>query len=128
MTGKAGAPTTAVKANPCCRATHNDDRGEIKLSSLLSKLRNLVQAKARGPRRYKTQPAPADEPEVTEASARRSKLPEVTKATPVEARVITRPAAASRPALARQELSADKEQTDALEEERVVDLLKGKQS
>ncbi len=98
------------------------------MSSLLSKLRNLVQAKARGPRRYKTQPAPADEPGVTEAPARRSKLPEVTKATPVEARVITRPAAASRPALARQELSADKEQTDALEEERVVDLLKGKQS
>jgi hypothetical protein len=91
------------------------------LSSLLSKLKSLVQAKARGPRRYKTQPTPPDEPEVTEAPARRSKLPEVTKASPVEARV-------TRPVPARQELSADEEQTDALEEERVVDLLKGKQS
>ncbi len=98
------------------------------MSSLLSKLRSLVQAKARGPRRYKTQPAPPDKPEVTKAPARRSKLPEVTEASPVEAHVMTRPAAASRPAPARQKLSADEEQADALEEERVVDLLKGKQS
>jgi hypothetical protein len=41
---------------------------------------------------------------------------------------MARPAAASRPAQARQELSVDEDQTDALEEERVVDLLKGKQS
>lgn len=105
------------------------------MSKLLSKLKTLVQARARGPRRYKTQPASPDEaerlprPEVTEAPAQQGKLPEVTEASPTEVKIATtQPATASRPAPAVQKLSTDEDQTDALEGERVVDLLKGKQS
>jgi hypothetical protein len=121
------------------------------MSSLFSKLRSLVSARVRGPRRYETKPAPPTEtarerppePEVTEALARQHKLPEVTDAPQVESATSPRherpaeslevsaqpaPTASSRPVLVVKEPRAEQSQTEALEEERVADLLKGKQS
>jgi hypothetical protein len=101
------------------------------MSSLFSKLKALVNARVRGPRRYKKEPQPQAEtapatrpvPEVTEAPARRVKLPEVSVETS------TRPAATvtRQPAARAEEPEADGSQFEGLEEERVVDLLKGKQ-
>lgn len=125
------------------------------MSSLFNKLKALVNARGRGPRRYRAEPAPPTEaergrppvPEVTEAPAHRHKPPEVTEAPQVESatslrreRSVERPVesievsaqpdatATSRPALVVKEPRTDESQTDALEEERVADLLKGKRS
>jgi hypothetical protein len=100
------------------------------LSSLLSKLRTLVQAGARGPRPRKVKPPaepqePLVVPEVTEASARRRKQPEVTEAPLVE--TIAGQPAERRERLAVKGTGADEDPPGALEEERVVDLLKKKQ-
>ncbi len=95
------------------------------MSSLFSKLKALVQSGARGPRRKKkAAQAPASVAEVTEATARRRIQDEVSQASPAQ---VARPKAAVRkPAAA--EAEPDEEQAGALEEERVVDLLKGKQT
>jgi hypothetical protein len=66
-------------------------------------------------------------PEVTEAPARRRKKPEVTEAPLVEAHVAEQPAA-KRERLAVKGAQANEDQPGALEDERVVDLLKKKQS
>ena len=101
------------------------------MSSLFSKLKALVQSGARGPRRRKTKaPDGAQEPasiaEVTEATARQRVQAEVTEARP--AQVARTQAAASKPAPAVAEPEPGQEQAGALEEERVADLLKGKQA
>jgi hypothetical protein len=106
--------------------------GETKLSSLLSKLRTLIQSGARGPRPRKVKPPaepqePSVVPEVTEAPARRRKQPEVTEAPLVETHVAEQPAE-RRKRLATKGARAGEDQPGALEEERVVDLLKKKQS
>lgn len=106
------------------------------MSSLLDKLRALVSANVRGSRRYNKDPeAPAETaeeatpvPEVTEASAQRRQVPEVTEAPPVakdSARTVVPPStAASRV----EEPKKDEDQAGALEEERIVDLLKDQES
>jgi hypothetical protein len=109
------------------------------MSSLFSKLKALVNASVRGPRRYKRESEPRSEtakgahpvPEVTETPTRRRKLPEVTEAPQVEsAEVPVRPAATStsQPATQFEDSETDETHTDTLEEERVADLLKGKRS
>jgi hypothetical protein len=105
-------------------------KGAIKLSSLFSKLKTLVQSGARGPRRRKKAPDGAREPgsiaEVTKSTARQRNLAEVTEAPPA---YVARPqAAVSKPAPVVAEPKPDEEQAGALEEERVADLLKGKQA
>ena len=114
------------------------------MSSLLSKLKTLFSAGTRGPRQYEREPAPPDEtdsqeapvPEVTEAPAHQRDLPPVTEAPLAEP--ATRPAesipVSSRSASTPVHRSvkpikdADKDQGEVLEEERVIDLLKGKSS
>ena len=105
------------------------------MTSLWHKLKGLVNASVRGPRQYKTKPDPPDEtareePEVTEASARRRKLPEVTEAPPTKVERSVRPAAAptSRPITRVEVPEITEQQTDTLEESRVADLLTEEQS
>ncbi len=112
------------------------------MSSLFSKLKALVQSSARGPRRKKRAPKAAQEAaqeaaqiaaqeavsvaEVTEAIAQRRVQAQVTETSPAQ---VARPqAAAYKPASSVAEPEPDEEQAGALEEERVVDILKGKQS
>jgi hypothetical protein len=100
------------------------------MSSLLSKIKTLLTAQARGPRRYRSQPSPQTEEEappsarveVTEAPHGRQERPEVTEGA-------IRPALASQsppspPASSRITQSArDEAAQDALEDSRVADLL-----
>lgn len=104
------------------------------MSSLLSKLKTLVQAGARGPRRRQKAPGkaqtaaqePDSVPEVTDATAQRRTLAEVTEASSAQA---AQPqAAALKPAHDLAEPGPDEVHSGELEEERVVDLLKGKQT
>jgi hypothetical protein len=99
------------------------------LSSLFSKLKTLVQSGARGPRRKTKAPGRAQEPgsvpEVTKATARQRVQAEVTEASPAQAAQLR--AAVHKPALTVAEPAPNEEQSGALEEERVVDLLQGKQ-
>jgi len=106
------------------------------MSSLLDKLKALVSANVRGTRRYNKEPEapaetgedPASVPEVTEAPAQRRKVPQVTEA-PQVAKDSTRTAVPTRTAASRvKEPEQDENQADALEEERIVDLLKGQES
>ena len=106
------------------------------MSSLLDKLRALVSANVRGPRRYnkerealaETAQEPAPVPEVTEAPAQRRQVPEVTEA-PQVAQDSARTAVPTSTAASRvEEPKQDEDQADALEEERIVDLLKGQES
>jgi hypothetical protein len=103
------------------------------MASLLRKLKDLVNVSVRGPRRYKAEPAPPTEtpvPEVTEAPARRHRLPEVSEAPQVEAEAPVRRVATpgSQPGKRVEEPETGAEGAEALEEERVADLLKGEQS
>lgn len=106
------------------------------MSSLFSKLKAMVNASVRGPRRYQKEPdrpaeteeVPTALPEVTDATPHRTKLPQVTEAPQVEqastpATLPTRELPGSRIEQPRKE----KGQADVIEEERVIDLLKGKQ-
>lgn len=103
------------------------------MSSLLDKLRALVSAGVRGPRRPKRETEPSAQtaqgsaplPEVTEASPRRQKLPEVTEA-PQEP--VQQVPLAGQTASRIDEPPAEEAQGRALEEKRIVDLLKGKRS
>ena len=114
------------------------------MSSLLSKLKTLLSAGARGPRQYEREPTPPEEtespeapaPEVTDAPAHQRDLPAVTEAPLAEP--TARPAE-SIPVSSRSDSTAvrrsvkpvkdaDKDQSEVLEEERVVDLLKGQSS
>ena len=105
------------------------------MSSLLDKLKTLIGANLRGTGRYerKDDPAtgatrePTAAPEVTEAPARRQKLPEVTEAPHSESAPIRPGAKAAQPAARVAEPQPDEEQAETLEEERIVDLLKGEQ-
>ena len=101
------------------------------MANLLSKFRAMVNARVRGPRRYKRKPIDESgpEPEVIEAPARSQKLPEVTEAPQAKSTATPAQATATparRPFTRVKEPGADKEQADALEEERVADLLKDK--
>jgi len=106
------------------------------MSSLLNKLKALVSANVRGTRRYYKEPEapaetvedPASVPEVTDAPAQRRKVPEVTEA-PQGAEDSTRTAIPTSTAASRvQEPGKDEDRADTLEEERIVDLLKGQES
>ena len=105
------------------------------MSNLFSKIKALLSAQARGPRRYEQAPPPPTEKtrsadaEVTEAPARRTELPEVTEA-PIKTKAPARTAASpsSRPASRIEEPGASETHASPLEEERVADLLKGQQS
>ena len=106
------------------------------MSSLLDKLRALVRANVRGSRRYNKEPeAPAESaeestpvPEVTEAPAERRQVPEVTEA-PSVAKDSARTVIPTRTAASRvEETKPDEDQAGTLEEERIVDLLKGQES
>jgi hypothetical protein len=107
----------------------------MKLSSLLSKLKALVQASARGPRRRQKAPGKAQTaeqqatsvPEVTEATAQQRARAEVTEASPAQV-AQAHQAAARQPAHDLAESEPGKAPSGALEEERVVDILKGKQT
>jgi hypothetical protein len=108
------------------------------MSSLLSKLKRLVSARVRGPRRYRKVPQTSDEasqepapaPEVTEAPARQRELPEVTEGRPGKRAAAPR-ASDSTPdqrASALQESvqgSHGPDEDEALEDDRIVDLLMG---
>lgn len=116
------------------------------MSSLLSKLKTLISAGTRGSRQHKRESTPPDEtepqeapvPEVTEAHAHQRDLPPVTEAPLAEP--TARPAesiqvssrsdstAVRRSAKPVKDADTGKDQSEALEEERVVDLLKGKSS
>jgi hypothetical protein len=106
------------------------------MSSLLNKLKTLIGANLRGAERYERKDAPAAEaarestgvPEVTEARARRRKLPEVIEAPRSDSAPIRPGANAAQPAARVAEPQPDKEQPETLEEERIIDLLKGEQS
>jgi hypothetical protein len=105
------------------------------MSSLLERLKALVSASVRAPRRYETKPEPPAEtlqdrtilPEVTEASHRQQKLPEVSEAEANEALSHEKTSTASEP---RRQVEAleDEELTDQVEEERIVDLLEDKKA
>jgi hypothetical protein len=106
------------------------------MSSLFEKLKALVSARARGPRRYRQAPEAPDEaaqetasvPEVAEAPAHRRKMPEVSEGQQPAA-AIDRPArtaSAGQPAPRLQERAEAPDRDDALEDDRIVDLLKDK--
>ena len=102
------------------------------MSSLFSKLRALVSARARGPRRHRQAPeAPGETapvPEVTEAPARRREVPEVTEGQQLNA-TSAQPATtagADQPAARLEERAEAPDRDDALEDDRIVDLLKDK--
>ena len=105
------------------------------MSSLLDKLRTLISSNVRGPRRYRKESSPPAEPqessrapEVTEAPARKQKVPEVTEA-PEAYEAPSQVAATTRQQVSRvEEPRKEEDETEALEEERIVDLLKGEQS
>jgi hypothetical protein len=106
------------------------------MSSLLDKLKALVSANVRGPRRYNKEPEapagtaeePTSVPEVTEAPAQRRQVPEVTEA-PQAAQDSARTTVPTSTAASRvKESEKDADQAGALEEERIVDLLKGQES
>jgi hypothetical protein len=65
---------------------------------------------------------------VTDAPARRQKLPEVTEAPQTDSAPIQPGASAAQPAARVAEPQPDEEQGETLEEERIIDLLKGEQS
>jgi hypothetical protein len=103
------------------------------MSSLFDKLKTLLGASARGPRRYKKEPAPSAKaerdqgpvPEVVEAPARRQKMPEVVEAPLAESvQTLTQAPASStdQPVIRVRERAED--QPETLEEGRVADLLK----
>jgi hypothetical protein len=106
------------------------------MSSFFSKLRALLTARARGPRRYEAPGAPPTEtesqrsslPEVTEAPARARKQPEVTDAPAIETSPAERAAPVSQPSLGAQGVAQKEERSESLEEKRIVDLLRGEQS
>jgi hypothetical protein len=103
------------------------------MSSLLGKLKTLINANLRGAERKETPAAEGAQesmevPEVTEAPTGRQKLPEVTEATQSHSE-LARPAASASEAASRvAESQQDEERTETLEEERIVDLLKDKES
>ncbi len=106
------------------------------MSSLFDKLKALVSARARGPRRYRQAHEAPDEaaqetaavPEVTEAHAHRRKMPEVTEGQQptTETARPARTAGAGQPAPRLQERAEAPDRDDALEDDRIVDLLKDK--
>ena len=101
------------------------------MSSLFSKLKALVNAGARGPRRYKRKTRPQGEAakarpvsEVTEAPAHRRELPEVTEAPQIEQKIEQIETPTRKRPTQLEEPETDQTQSDALEEGRVADLLK----
>ena len=102
------------------------------MSSLLNKLKTLIGANLRGARRQERKDDPAAEatreptavPEVTDAPARRQKLPEVVEAPQTDSAPIQPGASAAQSAARIAEPQPDKEQGETLEEERIIDLLK----
>jgi spore germination cell wall hydrolase CwlJ-like protein len=103
------------------------------MSSLLSKLKTLISANLRGAEHREEPSAEGAQestgmPEVTEAPAGRQKLPEVAEATQSHHEP-ARPAANATEAASRvAESQKPEEKAETLEEERIVDLLKGEQS
>ena len=106
------------------------------MSSFFSKLRALLNARARGPHRYQAPDAPSVEtepqrsslPEVTEAPARARKRPEVTEAPAIETSPAERAVPVSHASSGAEGAAKKEERSESLEEGRIVDLLKGEQS
>lgn len=106
------------------------------MSSLLNKLKTLIGTSLRGAQRYERKDDAAAEaarestavPEVTEAPPRRQELPEVIEAPQSDSAPVRPAANAAQRASRVAEPQPDKEQAETLEEERIVDLLKGEQS
>jgi len=106
------------------------------MSSFFSKLRALLNARARGPRGYQAPDASPTEtelqrsslPEVTEAPVRARKRPEVTEAPAIETNPTERAAPVSQPSSGAEGVAQKEEPSESLEEKRIVDLLKGEQT
>jgi hypothetical protein len=119
------------------------------MSSLFEKLKTLVTARVLGPAPRRSDPAAPDEgeaesgpvPEVTDASAHRPHVPEVTEASPAEMAAFEEPVPVQEtgsPSSQKERVSKgskgiddsqiESSEPDSLEDARVADLLKGKES
>jgi hypothetical protein len=96
------------------------------MSSFLSKLKSLVNATVRGPRRYQREPASPSVPrQNTDTIPHGAEVPKVSAAPQVEQKQTDVASPATKPPSSRMEHPRnDADRGDALEEERVVDLLK----
>lgn len=116
------------------------------MSSLFEKLRTLVTARVLGPAPRPSDPTAPDEgeaesgpvPEVTDASAHRQHVPEVTEASPAKIAAFEEPVPVQEtgsPSAEKERVSKgiddsqiESSESDSLEDARVADLLKGKES